>query len=196
LSDADDKLSRDVEIISAMAENMRSYLLSETLFYPLSGSNMPRLTLGGYLLRQHRLSALRDLLTPEDQATLQAAMSAFSQATDNMTVLLEKKAHREIDARLRQWTETVAEYLRDVSEERSGAHVTYRVAGETRAMISALFAKLLQYPFELDGNLELRVRNIDRRLQTRWRDGTFIWDDSWIPAYPKEEYWYLYGEAY
>ena len=58
----DEKLAQDVPILSAMAAEMANYLDSDILFWPLSGSRMPRLTLGGYLMRQQRLLILKNSL--------------------------------------------------------------------------------------------------------------------------------------
>ena len=63
LSTDNNKLTRDLSILVAMAAEMETYLNSDVLFWHMSTSHMPALTLGGYLMRQHRLLALRDLLT-------------------------------------------------------------------------------------------------------------------------------------
>ena len=49
--------------MTAMAAEMDAYLKSDVLFWHMSASRMPALTLGGYLMRQHRLLILRKLLS-------------------------------------------------------------------------------------------------------------------------------------
>ena len=61
------KLDHDVHVLSAMAEEMENYLDSDVLFWHMSKRGMPALTLGGYLMRQHRLLALYDQLNKEQQ---------------------------------------------------------------------------------------------------------------------------------
>src|SRR5688500_2426298 len=55
------RLSEDLEVLEAMAAEMNEYLKSEVLFWPMRQGNLPRLTIGGYLMREHRLRALAEL---------------------------------------------------------------------------------------------------------------------------------------
>ena len=74
MSTGNNKLMRDLSILAAMAAEMEAYLNSHVLFWHMSSSRMPALTLGGYLMRQHRLLALRSLLTGEQLSELDAAV--------------------------------------------------------------------------------------------------------------------------
>lgn len=77
----DHKLDKDLAILEAMATEMAAYFESETLFMPLPNyADMPNLTIGGYLLRQHRLQVLADLLETGQQSRLQQAIAQFKQA--------------------------------------------------------------------------------------------------------------------
>jgi len=58
MHDGSERLAQDAAVMGAMAGQMAEYLDSEILFWPLGRGNMPMLTLGGYLLREHRLLAL------------------------------------------------------------------------------------------------------------------------------------------
>jgi hypothetical protein len=185
----EDKLAQDVNILAAMADEMEIYLDSDVLFWHMAQGGMPVLTLGGYLMRQHRLLALYDELSVEQQAVVDAAVARFNKALEERTVRSEEKAHRELDARLRQWEE----YLKDVERGQAGQKSNYSTAVEARAMIAALTEFLQLAPYELDKRVLQRTAFLDGRLRARWEAGDFVWPDGWQKAYPRSEYWWLYG---
>ncbi len=189
MTEAVKKLKRDLKILEAMAADMSDYLISQPLFWPLSDTSMPRLTLGGYLMRQHRLTGLRNLLEPEDQVRLDKAINVFNEALVEKVVRFEQKAHEELHARLRQWSE----FLKDVGKESIAAGDYYSSAVETRLIIALLLAKLEMPPYELDKRVLGELSSYDTALRNYWLTGDFVWHSEWQPAYPKESFWWLYG---
>jgi hypothetical protein len=183
------KLHEDLEVVEAMAAEMDEYLRSDVLFWPMVKGNLPRLTLGGYLMREHRLLALRDQLDTADQARLDAAVERYNQALVEKIVRFEARAHEELHARLRQW----GEYLKDVQHDSTSARDYYPSAVESRAMIAALLEKLGLPPYQLEANVTRELDFYDRTLRNHWQPGDFVWPDSWRPAYPETAYWWLYG---
>ncbi len=109
MTQALEKLEIDLEIAEAMASEMDEYLMSDVLFWPMQKGEFPRLTIGGYLMRQHRLNGLRELLNGEQRSRLNAAIDLFNQALVEKVVRFEERAHREIHARIRQWSEYLKE---------------------------------------------------------------------------------------
>ncbi len=185
-----ERLRNDLLILAEMAAEMSSYIRSDVLFWPMSHADMPRLTLGGYLMRQHRLSALHTLLSSADQERLRAAIAQFEAATNEWVVRVEQRGHKELEARLRQWTE----YLRDTRSDASAKLPTYyATAAETRAMIAAITAYLQTPPHRLDDQISQKVATLDKQLRPRFQSGSFVWPESWQAAYPRYEYWWLYG---
>lgn len=182
------KLERDVEILAAMGGEMNEYLRHEVLFWPLTQGNMPRLTLGGFFLRVHRLTALSLLLTPAEQNQVRQAMDEFAAASQGYTVIVEQKAHEEIATRLRQWQATLREW-----QEAVPTAPVYAANIEGRAILAALLARMSLPPFQLDPQLTERMKGLDQLLRGRWRSGSFVWPEEWLPAYPQESYWWLYG---
>ena len=185
--DGNEKLSRDLVVLEAMAAEMDQYLRSDVLFWPLQDGDLPRLTLGSYLMRQHRLLGLRDLLDMEAQERLHDAVHKFHEAQEEKIVRFEQKAHEELGARVRQWHE----YLREIKEGVGIAY--YASAVDTRAMLSALVAQLRINPYELDEEYPRKVALLDRELSRYWEPGDFVWPAEWKPAYPQDQYWWLYG---
>lgn len=189
MSAGKEKLEKDLAVLEAMASEMEQYLTSRTLFWRMVKGGMPMLTLGGYLMRQRRLLALRQLLNEEEQARLDTAVAQFNQALVERVVRFEQKAHRELQARLRQW----GEYLKDVEREAAGRVFNYETAVETRAMIAAVIDKLETDPYQLEAKVRRRVASLDNSLRLYWQPGEFVWPEAWQPAYPPEKYWWLYG---
>jgi hypothetical protein len=183
------KLAQDVTILAEMAGEMDDYLRSDVLFWQMMKGGLPKLTLGGYLMRQHRLLALPDLLSAEEQAVVDTAVTQFNQALVEKIVRLEQKARQELEARIRQW----GEYLKDFRWERGAAVAGYTSAVETRVMMTAVTDKLQMPPYQIDSRISEQIALLDGNLRSRWRSGPFLWPEAWQPAYPKREYWYLYG---
>lgn len=187
-----EKLLDDLDVLAAMARHMDAYLQNETLFWRMAGegSQTPMLTIGGYLVRQHRLQTLQTtLLTEAERMRLETAVSHYRSALDEKVVRFEEKANQELAARIRQW----AAYLEEAEWEQYPEHNHYPSAVETRAMIAALIDQLEEKPYRLEEPLPRRVRQLDNFLGLNWESGAFVWPESWQPAYPKKRYWWLYG---
>lgn len=189
MADSDEKLTQDLAILQEMASQMGDYLRSDTLFWPMQYTDMPKLTLGGFWLRWHRLTSLRSLLTADQLAQLSAATKQFETAVSPWVVRTEQRAHTELAARIRQWSE----YLRDVHAGKATDVAGYPAHVETRAIIAALIDQLQQRPYRLDQSVSAPILQQDKGLRARWEPGEFVWPDAWQPAYPKPEFWWLYG---
>jgi hypothetical protein len=173
-----------------MVAEMETYLNSDVLFWHMSTSGMPALTLGGFLMRQHRLLTLQDLLTAVQLSELDAAVLEYNNALVEKIVRFEQKSHRELDARLRQW----GEYLKDVDRGIATSTSSYRTAVEARAMLTAIQDQLQLAPFALEQRAPQQTALLDNQLRRFWEPGEFIWPDEWQRAYPQMEYWWLYGK--
>ena len=182
-------LRRDLVVIKAMVDDMEDYLNSDVLFWPLQEAGYPRLTLGGYLMREYRLLALRDLLNKAEGNQLSAIVDSFLQIAAGGVVRLEQKAGQELGARIRQWQQRVEEFK--VGVDVSAAY--YSTDAQIRVMIAVLIQKFQSPPYRLDPLLLDQVAAEDKRLQKLWHAGEFIWPAEWLPAYPEHLYWWLYG---
>ncbi len=186
---AQEKLASDLKVLAAMAAEMDTYLKQDTLFWRMKKPGMPMLTIGGYLMRQHRLLTLLDLLDEGEKEQLNTAVSQFNDALEEKVVRFEQKAHTEIDARLRQWQA----YLNEAEWEKNPNHNAYPTAVEARLMLTGLVEKLQEDPYQLKSDVPHRIDQLDKMLKAHWQTGEFIWYAEWKPAYPPERYWWLYG---
>jgi hypothetical protein len=182
------KLRHDLDILEQMADGMEAYLKSDVLFWSMGRTDMPQLTLGGYLMRQRRLLLLRHLLDEAEQERLDRAVFQYRQATADRLVRWEAKAHQELQARQRQWQE----HLRDIRHKRT--HVNYATAVEVRTMMADFLDEMSEPPYQLDADIPRRLNALDQELKNHLRPGDFVWPEEWQPAYSREEYWWLYGQ--
>ena len=188
MSTGKEKLRQDLKILAAMAADMDAYLINNTLFRQMA-QGLPKLTLGGYLMREHRLLILRDdLLASDAQEQLDQAIMQANQIFQERRTFVDQKLHKEIEARLRQWTQ----YLTDLADGQGASR--YATAVEARAMIAALVEKAPTFVIQLDMVTEEKIDALDQRLKQRWQSGNFVWPSAWESAYSQGDYWWLYGK--
>jgi len=181
--------AHDLTIMEEMAANMALYLDSDVVDWTIPQANMPRLTIGGYLMRQQRLLAFQDILSAKDQVRLVEAISQFNADLKERVVRFEVRAHQELHMRIAEWIG----FLRDLKRY-SAVEVNYyaRIV-DTRVVMKELLDKLQTPPYKLDEGVLDEVLTIDRLLMSRFTKGGFVWDPMWEAAYPRSEYWWLYG---
>lgn len=143
-------------------------------------------------MREHRLLALKSTLTLAEKDRLLKARQTFENTVMEWIVATETKAGQEIEARLRQWTETI----RDLRENSAKYWSYYHTAVEARVMLTALINMLSNPPFKLDSQILGRIAVVDKALYALWHSDAslFVWDDDWQVAYPAGEYEFLYGK--
>lgn len=186
-----DVLKHDLAILETMAAGMDDYLKSDATWWDMGRSDMPLLTIGGYLMRRRRLHALSYLLQEAERVKMSVANAIYDAIVSGQIVRFEERALTELGARLREWTV----YLRDltVSHRLAADTARYDYLADTRVVINELIDKLSESPFRLPEHIPSDVAALDRRLGARWTPGPFIWSPVLSPAYPPDPYWWLYG---
>lgn len=186
-----EKLSDDLRILEEMAAKMGEYLNSENLFWQAHKEGVPEPTIGQFLLRQRRLQALGNaLLDSAQQSRLATATQQFDQAVAGKPVAFKEKAQQEFKTRLRLWSEALKELL----EDDAPSMAYYRTEVENRVILEALLEALKAQAVGLEADLIEQLATLDRKLRQRWEPGPFVWPAEWQPAYPRSQYWWLYGE--
>lgn len=184
-----DKIQEDLDVLVAMAAEMDDYLKSEVLYWPMVRGDMPKLTLGGYLMRQHRLQHLNDTFDAGQKEEWETAVQQFQDALAEKVVRTEQRAREELGVRARQW----GAYLNDVQRERSVAAVNYETAVENRVIAAALVHFLQTPPYRMENGVAPNLDMLDAGLRPYWQAGAFVWPALWEKAYPQSDYWWLYG---
>ena len=164
-------LAEDRRYLEAALAELKNYLLSDVLFYPLTAP-MPRLTIGGMLLAQRRLHAQKSA-SPLD-FELDTLRTKWRAAW-------EKKSAKELDARLTLWRNYLNDYRND---ENQADH--YRHEVRWRVMSELLLDEISQGSAELVG--------LDQLLRAKFQSGEFIWNDTLKREFPQDKFWFLYGK--
>ena len=180
---------RDLAILEVMVAEMNAYLMSEATHWTMEKGDMPKLTIGGCLMRCQRLPIVRDQLGEKAQQQLDKAVQTFANALSENVVRFEKRMHQELHARLADWSN----YLRHMAS-RMMADVDYFASVvDTRVVIEVMIDELQKPAYQFDKQILEQVTTLDNNLKGRWQIGEFVWPAVWQPAYPPETYWWLYG---
>ena len=163
---------QDLKFIETALPELKAYLLSDILYYPMMG-NLPRLTLGGLLLAQRRLGAgnLGTHLDPKLASVKERWRAAWA-----------KKSARELDARLTLWRNYLDDYRRDPKS--NPGNYAYEV--RWRVIIELLVKEVDQIPAE--------IAVLDQLLRVKFISGKFIWDEDLESEFDQGKFWFLYGQ--
>lgn len=182
-------LDRDVRVLSAMASSLTPYLYENEMYGYLPG-DLPRLTLGGLLMRLYRLSRLEDLLTTGQKSAVQTAKETFEAERSQWAAHYDAKLQHELKSRL----SALDQFLYDCGEDLQGCVFSYPVQAEKRVMIEHLHDEA-QARGVMTDELDTRLKQVDQKLRRVLADGGFIFDPRLQDAYPRTQYWWLYGSV-
>jgi hypothetical protein len=171
-------------------EELESYLLSEVLFWPLSGSPpdggqaFQRLTLGGLYLALALVSAHRL------DRTHQHEFSKINRQLDHLhhkwRAAWVRKASWEFRSRLKQWENYLNELRRNSGENSAFYHYEVR----TRVMLHFLKPEAE----DIDRAFIELLESLDKLLEVLLKQDGFIWNKELSEGFPKDVFWYLWGE--
>lgn len=182
-------VEQDYDFLRASAPELKDYLLSDQLFWPLGAGEitrapLPRLTLGGLLLALERLRTRE--LAPEIEQQVGKWQLHIESVRDEWLSAWERKAAREFTSRLHQWRNYLEEYRRKPEDHAD----YYPQEVERRALLEILDNEC---PEIEDGDRQM-LRLLDDLLRSALRPDGFVWDPEVRSAFPESQYWYLYGE--
>ncbi len=190
---------RDLQILEAMAAQLDPYLIEEELLWPITGSvpgGLPRLTVGGFLLREYRLTGLRAGLDFAAQQRLEAALAQGRAALAAWPIRAGQKLLREAEMRLH----LLDQFLRDCQDEASAraCYENWRTEAEQRTLLYHVLAALETQPAVDPAALaaiRASVVRIDGGLRGFAQAGgarEFLWDSTLARLYPPDEFWWLW----
>ncbi len=180
----------DLEYLQLGIEELEDYLLSDELFWPVSGrptGGKPfflKMTIGNLLLSVRRLEALagQNLISPEEGRELLSFQRKIEAVRTKWQVAWENKAGEEYQVRINQWTRA----LNELKGDRYQNAPYYR--NEVRVRV--LLALLADFVPEED---RASLAEFDRLLRGMFKSGEFIWQEELAPGFPLDKFWYLYG---
>ncbi len=179
-------LDRDVRSAEVMAARLTPYVYEDELYGQMPG-DLPKLTIGGLLMRLNRLSAISNLLGPTQQAALQKAREQLDKVRKDWRVAYEGKLQRELQIRISSLEQFLAECAEDVRR----CADNYPSSIEKRVMAEALKDEADNLN-ALPAALRAGLTSVDNKLHRYVVPGDFIWDRRLEPAYPRDKYWFLY----
>lgn len=165
------------------------YLLSDNLFESMSitssiGVGYPSLTIGNLLLYQKYARQLAKM--GSEQGISQKLDTQLDVLRSRWRVAWGRKTAWEFEARLRQWGNAIKEIRDDPGENLAYYH------HEVRSRV--LLDLLSDDAREIDPAAHEHLKSLDLILQAIFKPGEFIWEQEVAPAFPKDVYWYLWGE--
>lgn len=168
----------DLRFLREAVSQLQDYLLSNELYWPLSGS-LPRLTPGALLLEQMRLDASG--LAPYE-------LPGLNRQVENIRLkwraAWEKKAAREVSNRMRLWSQFLADFTNAPEKNLE----SYRTEARGRAILQILLAEQPDLPEKA------ALPEMDGLLKSKLKPGDFLWEPELEPAFPKSDFWFLYGK--
>lgn len=179
-------LARDVRTVEAMAANLTPYIYEDDLFGILPG-DLPRLTLGGLLMRLARLRVFADRLPEPQRQVADAARRQLEEVREKWRVHYEKKIVHELRSRMVH----LHQFLKEAEENPNRIAPDCPSAMEKRVIVELLkdeAAQLGVWTPELAGTL----RAVDSQIRRLGEQRDFIWDPAVQDAYPKDKFWFLY----
>jgi len=179
----------DLGYLRAGLAALESYLLSKELYWNLGASSprgepaYPPLTLSGLLLSQARLHARSlDFSQRDELARIDEQMD---EVRSRWRVAWDNKAAHDFRARLNLWRDFIEEY-----RERPEANADrYAYEVRLRVMLHLLASEASDIPV----NETDLLAGLDRLLQAVFVPGDFIWEEELSSGFPRDTYWYLYG---
>lgn len=178
-------LERDLRVLVTMTANLTPYLYKSEMYGQLSG-DLPKLTLGGLLLRLYRLSHMNLSATQQNQ--VREAQRQFDAARSEWSVHYNNKVQQELRTRL----EASSQFLIECAEDIAMCAASYPSQAEKRTMIEHLKDEAEARGILTD-DVQLRLRQMDNKLQRYLQDGEFISDARLQSVYPRDKFWWLYG---
>lgn len=171
-------VQKDKAYIESGIPELEDYLLSNELYWPITarGYDLPRLTIGGILLAKTCLE------TGGEQ--VESFVTQIDAVRSRWQVAWETKAGREFQARLRLWSN----YLADYRQNPEGHVDAFPQEVSNRVMAHLLIAELPK------PQAEEELSQIDNVLRANFLSGDFIWDTNLQAGFPSNVYWYLYGK--
>ncbi len=184
---SDYNITRNLNALTAMASNLVPYLYEEELFGQLGG-NLPKLTIGGLLMRVYQLRHLETQLSAKQQQELHDAVMNWESERSEWITHYEQKIQRELESRLGalRW------YLDDCAKDPGSSNSGWLNEAEKRTMIEHLLAEAKEFDILTD-ELTSQVASIDSHIRQFHKNGDFLWPAELQAAYPVENYWWLYG---
>jgi len=179
-------LNHDVDAVQAMASRLVPFVYENAIF-GYTPDDLPKLTIGGLLIRLHRLALLHNLLSDEQRARLATAQQQADSVKQAWLVAYTHKTTDELTMRINEWNQ----FLNDCVRNEDECSEMYPSLVEKRVLAQVLANEARELN-ALTPEIEKRLSGIDSQLQGYFKAGSFVWDQRLQQAYPQDHYGFLY----
>ena len=183
-------IETDLKEAEAMAQGLSEYVRGNDL-YGTTGNGMfarmPSLTVGSLLMRLRRLNLLRDQLENSQKQRLDAAIETFEATRSEWTHHYQEKMAKEVESRLG----SMIQFFADCADNIANCQAGYRTEILKRTIVEEVLKEMQNMNMNGD-DLMNKVNAADNRLHKYFQPDGFQWSDTLKPAYPEDEFWWLY----
>jgi hypothetical protein len=193
MTEATYSIDRDLSEAKALADHLVPYVYENELYGSIGGmfgsGSMPRLTIGGLLLRLNRLHALEDRLTDAQKEQLAATDAQRQNVRQEWTMHYNEKLIQEANSRLK----LIERFFEDCVDDPRTCASNYPPEAMRRTIVEEI-VKALRRDGLLTTELERAAGKVDSQLRRFVQPSGFSWASALQPVYPKDEYWWLYAQ--
>lgn len=188
-----DAIEKERLYIEASILELKEYLLSPVLFWPVSVTNtsreeratIPKLTPGNLYLSIRKLQSYGFPI--EKKREVEELIENISTIIREWQSGWRKKAEKEFQIRIRQW----GTYLNDIKHDRRINQASFAYQVRDRVILD-----LLNDELKLAGNIEnQKILALDDTVRQLTKPGGFLWEDEFIQGFPQKTFWYLYVDV-
>jgi hypothetical protein len=179
----------DLGYLRASLDELKAYLLSKELFWPVSTPrgfrSFPMLTIGNLLLSIKKIKASSNTgqLSPEQRTEYAQLARKVDEIHHQWTAAWEAKSIWEFGSRLRQW----GNYLNELINKEE----THAVYYSSEVRVRVLLELLGEYASTAD---QEALAQLDEMLRAKLKFSDFIWSTELQPEFLHQDYWFLYGK--
>lgn len=184
-------LTADLQEAHAMARSLDEYVRQPELYYNI-GNTLPRLTLGGFLLRLRRLQFIQDQMTDAQKNTFAEIdtfhKNALKEWREHYSMKLVEEAKSRID--------NINQYIFDCKESPSQCNDYYPQEAHRRTIVEELLTEIKRLDLKTFEEATEQLKVTDGRLNSFLRNADFRWDEKLQSLYPESIYWWLYRQPH
>jgi hypothetical protein len=192
MSEANYSIDLDLVEAQALADHLVPYVYEPELYGSISGmfgsSSMPSLTIGALQMRLHRLRVLEDQMTGAQKAILTDIEARNEQVRQEWMVHYDDKMVLEGRSRLK----VIQAFFADCEDDPRSCANNYMPEALRRTIVEDILKAFKSYHVPSAELAEVARLN-DTKLRRFTQPSDFIWASALQPAYPRDEYWWLYA---
>ena len=175
-----------------MTDSLAEYVRGKQLYSSIAGGffgggSMPSLTVGALLLRLRRLQLLTEQLPNSQRAQLEQITEQHDEVQKEWTMHYENKMVEEATSRLN----LIGKFLNECKENLRNCDGIYLPEVLRRTIVQELLHEM-KHMKVVSAEIDTKLEMIDTQLQKLVKSADFLWSEILQPAYPADEFWWLY----